>query len=36
LPVGLFTGIFILKERGTLPKFIGVGLILTGLLLTVL
>jgi drug/metabolite transporter (DMT)-like permease len=36
LPLGLFTGIFILKERGTVSKFTGVALILTGLLLTIL
>lgn len=36
LLVGLFAGIFILKERGTLPKFIGVFLIITGLIMTVI
>ena len=34
LPLGLFTGIFILKEEGSVPKFTGVALILTGMLLT--
>lgn len=33
---GLLGGIFILKERPTLPKFIGVALIITGLVITVL
>ena len=33
---GLLGGIFILKERPSLPKFIGVALIITGLVITVL
>ena len=33
---GLLGGIFILKERPALPKFIGVVLIITGLIITVL
>lgn len=33
---GLLGGIFILKERPALPKFIGVALIITGLVITVL
>ena len=36
LPVGLFTGIVILKEKGALPKFLGVVLILSGMILTAL
>ncbi len=35
LVIALFFGIFILKEKGTLPKFIGVGLILYGLVISV-
>jgi drug/metabolite transporter (DMT)-like permease len=35
LVIALFFGIFILKEKGTLPKFIGVGLILSGLVISV-
>lgn len=33
---GLLGGIFILKERPSLPKFIGVALIISGLIITVL
>ena len=33
---GLLGGIFILKERPALPKFIGVALIITGLIITVI
>ncbi|MBR2626435.1 MAG: EamA family transporter [Lentisphaeria bacterium] len=33
---GLFAGIIILKERGTLPKYLGSFLIVTGLVLSVL
>ena len=33
---GLLGGIFILKERPALPKFLGVALIITGLVITVL
>jgi drug/metabolite transporter (DMT)-like permease len=36
LIIGLFAGIFILKEKGALPKYIGVGLIVSGLILSVL
>lgn len=36
LPVGMVAGILFLKERCSLPKFIGVLLILLGLLLTVI
>ena len=33
LPMGLLTGIFVLKEKGAPPKFVGVALILAGLIL---
>ena len=33
LPMGLLTGIFVLKEKGAPPKFAGVALILAGLIL---
>ena len=36
LIIGLFEGIFILKEKGALPKYIGVFLIVCGLILSVL
>ena len=36
LPVGVFVGVGILKEKGAAPKFAGVALILTGMLMTVL
>jgi drug/metabolite transporter (DMT)-like permease len=36
LLVGLFAGIFILKEKGTLPKYIGVALIVSGLIVSVI
>lgn len=36
LVIALFMGIFILKEKGSLPKFAGVGLILGGLAVSVL
>lgn len=36
LPLGVFTGIFFLKERGSLPKFTGVALVLAGMTLTLL
>ena len=36
LIIGLLAGIFILKEKGTLPKYIGVALIVSGLILSVL
>ena len=36
LPLGFFAGVLILKERATLPKTIGVGLIVAGLLLVAL
>lgn len=36
LPVGMFAGIFILKEKCTLTKIVGVSLILGGLTLSVL
>lgn len=32
LPVGFFAGLLILKEKGTLPKFVGMFLILAGLI----
>lgn len=34
LPIGVFTGIFFLKERGSLLKFTGVAIVLAGMLLT--
>ena len=34
LPIGMLAGVFVLKERCTLTKSVGVGLILLGLLLT--
>ena len=34
LPIGVALGIFILKERVTAPKLIGVAMLLTGLILT--
>ena len=34
LPIGVALGIFILKEKVTLPKLIGVAMLLTGLILT--
>ncbi len=36
LLVGLFAGIFILKEKGTMPKYIGVALIVSGLIVSVI
>ena len=36
LIVGLFAGVVILKEKATLPKFIGVFLIVSGLILSVI
>lgn len=36
LLIGLAAGIFILKERGTMPKYTGVFLIVSGLILTVI
>ena len=36
LPIGMLEGIFILKERGAVPKFVGIVLILGGLALSVL
>ena len=36
LIVGLFAGVLILKEKATLPKFVGVFLIVSGLILSVI
>jgi drug/metabolite transporter (DMT)-like permease len=36
LLVGLFAGIVILKEKGSLPKYIGVALIISGLIISVI
>lgn len=35
LPLGFLAGVFILKETGTMPKFVGLILITVGLLMTV-
>ena len=36
LIVGLFAGVLILKEKATMPKFVGVFLIVSGLILSVI
>lgn len=36
LPMGFLAGVFILKEPGTMPKFVGLILICVGLLMTVM
>jgi len=36
LPLGVFAGIWFLKERFTLPKIIGTVLVVAGLIMTVI
>lgn len=36
IPIGVFLGVFLLKEKSTIPKIIGVSLILAGLIMVVI
>ena len=33
IPIGTILGVFLLKEKGSLPRFIGVGILFIGLVL---